>query len=377
MPDSGLSNHFSSDYRYGGGGVSLRSNLRKMSLTVGATVQAATLNAMNLTAGNGVRQRTTDVLPSALLQYSFSQTKNLRLDYMAYTTQPSVVQLQPVPDLSNPLDVSTGNPELKRTYNQNLTIRYMVAQFAQRRHLLMMVSASDAANAIVQSDSVTTFGTRTTMPVNVNGVGNLLGNVNYGFPIRKSHGDFEVEASFVYSRNAAFINSAQNNIRSTSFRPAISYTYNPNDKLDLELTAAVSLNSGRYSLEPDLNTNYVRQNYGVNLTNYLPAGVSIHNEFNYIFNTGRPPGYNTSIPLWNLSAAKSLFRHDRGEIKVSVMDVLDQNTGVTRSMEQGSVQDERYNVLQRYFLLSFTYSLNKSGLKARGGPQIKVRTIGQ
>ena len=377
LPDSGLSNHFSSDYRYGGGGVSLRSNLRKMSLTVGATVQAATLNAMNLTAGNGVRQRTTDVLPSALLQYSFSQTKNLRLDYTAYTTQPSVVQLQPVPDLSNPLDVSTGNPELKRTYNQNLTIRYMVAQFAQRRHLLMMVSASDAANAIVQSDSVTIFGTRTTMPANVNGVGNLLGNVNYGFPVRKWHGDFEVEASFVYSRNAAFINSAQNNIRSTSFRPAISYTYNPNDKLDLELTAAVSLNSGRYSLEPDLNTNYVRQNYGVNLTNYLPAGVSIHNEFNYIFNTGRPPGYNTSTPLWNLSAAKSLFRHDRGEIKVSVMDVLDQNSGVTRSLEQGSVQDVRYNVLQRYFLLSFTYSLNKSGLKARGGPQIKVRTIGQ
>jgi hypothetical protein len=103
--------------------------------------------------------------------------------------------------------------------------------------------------------------------------------------------------------------------------------------------------------------------------------VSIHNEFNYIFNTGRPPGYNTSTPLWNLAIAKSLFRHDRGEIKVSVMDVLDQNSGITRSIEQGSVQDEKYNVLQRYFLLSFTYSLNKSGLKAKGGPQIRVRTV--
>ena len=312
-----------------------------------------------------------------LLQYSISQTKNLRLDYTTYTTQPSVVQLQPVPDLSNPLDISTGNPKLKRTYNQNLTISYMAAQFAQRRHLLLMFSASDAAGAIVQSDSVTTFGTRTTMPVNTNGVGNLLGNINYGFPIRKWHGDLELEASFVYSRNAAYINGARNNSSSTSLRPTVSYTFNPNDKLDLELTAAVSLNSGRYSLEPDLNTNYVRQNYGVNLTNYLPAGVSIHNEFNYIFNTGRPPGYNTSTPLWNLSVAKSLLKHDRGEIKLSVMDVLDQNTGITRNLLQGSVQDERYNVLQRYFLLSFTYSLNKSGLKARGGPQIRVRTIGQ
>jgi hypothetical protein len=373
LPDSGLSNHFSSDYRYGGGGVSLRSNLKKMNLTAGATVQAATLNAMNLTAGTGIRQRFTDVLPNAILQYNFSQTKNLRLDYETYTTQPSVAQLQPVADLSNPLDISTGNPKLKRTYNQNLTISYMAAQFAQRRHLLLMFGASDAANAIVQSDSVTAYGTRMTMPVNTNGIGNLLGNINYGFPIRKWNGDFEVGASFVYSRNAAFINSAQNNIRSTTFRPFVWYTYNPNDKVDLELKASVSLNSGRYSLEPDLNANYVRQNYGVNLTNYLPAGVSIHNEFNYIFNTGRPPGYNTSTPLWNLSLAKSLFRNDRGEIKVSVMDVLGQNSGITRSIEQGSVQDERYNVLQRYFLLSFTYSLNKSGLKARGGPQIKIR----
>ncbi|HUB60399.1 MAG TPA: TonB-dependent receptor [Puia sp.] len=377
LPDSGLSNHFSSDYRYGGGGVSLRSNLRKMNLTAGATVQDATLHTMNLTGGDGLKQRWVDLLPNALLQYNFSQTKNLRLEYETYTTQPSVVQLQPVPDLSNPLDISTGNPKLKRTYNQNLTLNYLVAQFARRRHLMFMLSASDAAGAIVQSDSVTAFGTRMTMPVNTNGVGNLLSNVDYGFPIRKWHGDLEAEASFVFSRNAAYVNGAKNNINSTSFRPALSYAYVGSDKLDLELTAAVSLNSGRYSLQPELNTNYVRQHYEINMTNYLPAGVSIHNEFNYIFNTGRPAGYNTSTPLWNLSVAKSLFRHDRGEIKVSVMDVLDQNSGITRSIEQGSVQDERYNVLQRYFLLSFTYSLNKSGLKAKGGPLIRVRNFAQ
>ena len=238
-----------------------------------------------------------------------------------------------------------------------------------------MFSASDAANGIVQSDSVTPYGTRMTMPVNANGVGNLLSNITYGFPIRKWHGQLEMGATVTYSANVAFINSVRNNINSTSFRPNVSYTYIGSDKLNLELTAAVSLNSGRYSLEPALNTNYVRQHYGVDLTNYLPAGLSIHNEFNYIFNTGRPAGYNTSTPLWNLSVAKTVFRHDRGEIKVSVMDVLDQNSGITRSIEQGSVLDERYNVLQRYLLLSFTYSLNKSGLKARGGPQIRIRNI--
>ena len=375
LPDSVLSNHFSSDYRYGGGGVSFRGNLNKMSLTLGVTLQAAMLSAINESGSDDVKQRFTDLLPNAIFQYSFSQTKNLRLDYETYTTQPSVVQLQPVADPSNPLDISTGNPKLKRTYNQSLTMTYMAAEFARRRHLLFMVSVSDAANAVVQSDSVTTYGTRMTMPVNANGVGNLLSNASYGFPVRKWHGELEVEASLEYSVNAAYINGAKNNISSTSFRPGVTYRYNPNDRLDLELTASVALIGGRYSLQPEINTNYVRQHYGINMTNYLPKGVSIHQEFDYIFNSGRPPGYNTSVPLWNVSVAKSLFKHDRGEVKIGVMDVLGQNTGITRSIDQGSVQDERYNVLQRYFLLSFTYSLNKSGLRARGGPQIRVRAI--
>jgi hypothetical protein len=376
-PDSLLSNHFSSDYHYGGGGVSFRSNLQKFSLTAGAVLQAATLNAMNLSGGSHIRQFFTDVLPNAILQYHITPTKNLRLEYNTYTTQPSVVQLQPVPDPSNPLDISTGNPTLKRTYNESWSLNYISANFAKRKSLLFLLSLSDAANAIVQSDSVTTYGTRVTMPVNSNGVGNLLGNLEYGWPVRKWHAQLEAGGFFVYSRNAGFINGDKNNIRTLTFKPNFSFTYNEGDKLDLELTAAVSLNTGRYSLEPGLNTNYVQQNYGVNMTNYLHAGLSLHNEFSYIFNTGRPSGYNTTTALWNLSLAKSLLRYDRGELKLSVMDLLNQNSGITRSVGQGNIQDEKYNVLRRYFLLSFTYSLNKSGLKAKGGPQMRIRTIGQ
>ena len=366
---------YNMDYRYGGGGVGFRVNGKKLAVTARANVQAAALNSADLSAGTTIRQHFADVLPNALIQYNFSQTRNLRLDYNTYTTQPSVAQLQPVPDLSNPLDISTGNPKLKRSYNQSLSVSYIVARFAQRKHLMLLLSASDAANAIAQSDSVTAYGTRMTMPVNTNGVGNVLGNVSYGFPIRKLHSQVEVGGSVIYGVNAAFVNGIKNNINSMDLRPSVSWTYNEGDKLDVELSASVSFNSGRYSLQPELNTNYLRQHYGINMTNYVGAGLSIHNEFDYIINTGRPPGYNTSIPLWNLTVAKSVLKHDRGEVKVSVMDVLDQNNGITRSVQQGNVLDERYNVLHRYFLLTFTYSLNKSGLKARGGPQVKVRTL--
>lgn len=159
------------------------------------------------------------------------------------------------------------------------------------------------------------------------------------------------------------------------WHPNLSFSYDIEDKFDVELTGSASFYSGRYSLQPSLNTHYVRQNYGVTTTNYLPLGFSVHNEFNYILNTGRSNGYNTSIPLWNVSLAKYFGKSNRWEAKLSAMDLLNKNTGITRTISQGSILDERYNVLQRYFMLGFTYSLNKAGLKTKGGMQIRMRAL--
>jgi hypothetical protein len=110
------------------------------------------------------------------------------------------------------------------------------------------------------------------------------------------------------------------------------------------------------------------------MTNYLPWNLSLHNEFNYIIYTGRAEGYNTDVPLWNISLAKAVMKNKRGELKFSVYDLLNRNTGETRTANQNYIMDERYNVLQRYFLLGFTYSLNKSGLNG-GGPRAVIRTF--
>jgi len=373
--DSLLSNDFGSEYRYTGGGISFRSNQKKLNITVGASIQSASLNATNHSGGSDIHQSFTDVLPNAIFQYNLTQTKNLRLDYSTYTTQPSVTQLQPVPDISNPLNITVGNPALKRSYTHSLSLNYFSASPTRGKHLLFFVNATDALDAIVQSDSVSAVGTRTSRPVNTNGTGNLLTNLEYGFPIRALHARVELGSFFIYSLNTAFVNGAANRISSTTLRPNLSFDYDITDKFDLELTASISFYTGSYSLQPLLNTHYLRHNYGATTTNYLPLGFSLHNEFTYILNTGRSDGYNTNIPLWNASLAKSFLKNDRAEVKLGVMDLLNRNNGITRSVNQGNILDERYNVLHRYFLLSLTYSLNKAGLRTKGGPNIKIRSF--
>ncbi|MBS1661447.1 MAG: outer membrane beta-barrel protein [Bacteroidetes bacterium] len=373
--DSSLSNQFGSDYRYGGGGISFRSNPKKMNVTIGATFQAASLNAVNHSWGRDIRQSFEDVLPNALFQYSFSQVRNLRFEYNTSTTQPSVAQLQPVPDLSDPLNIKTGNADLKQSYNHNFSLIYFAAQPSKRRNFMFSLNLSKVVNAIVQSDSVTSFGTRTSRPVNANGVGNLFSNVGYGFPLGVPNMRMDVGSFFTYSKNIAFVNGESNSISSFTFRPNVSFNYDLENKMTLELRAAVSFYSGKYSLQPALNTNYIRQSYGINMTNYLPKGFYAYNEFSYVLNSSSTGGYNANIPLWNVSVAKTFLKNDRGELKLGVMDLLNQNTGITRTVNQGSIVDQRYNVLQRYFLLTFTYSISKAGLKAKGGMNIRIRSM--
>lgn len=376
MFNATLSNSFNSNYTYYGGGLNYRANQKKISFSAGASLQAATLQSVNNSLHNTINQSFTDVLPNALFQYQFSQTKNLRFEYNTSTIQPSVAQLQPVADVSNPLNVTVGNPALKRAYNQNVSLNYLSANISKRRNLFVMLNFSTTANAIVQSDSVTTYGTRISKPVNAGGVQNLFANIEYGFPLRRLHSRLELGSSFSTGKNIAFVNGVRNSIATTTIGPNLSYNFSKDDKVDIDITASLTYNEAKYSLQSALNTSYMRQNYGVDITNYLPWGISLHNEFNYILNTGRTGGYNTSVPLWNASIAKAFLKNSRGELKLSVADLLNQNTGISRTSNLGYVLDEKYNVLRRYFLLSFTYSISKSGLRSGGGPVIKMRTIG-
>ncbi len=52
--------------------------------------------------------------------YRFDKAGNLRINYRGRTSQPSMTQLQPVADISDPLNTITGNPDLKPTYSKLL-----------------------------------------------------------------------------------------------------------------------------------------------------------------------------------------------------------------------------------------------------------------
>jgi hypothetical protein len=370
-----LTNEFNSEYTYSGGGMSYRSNQKKYNFSTGVSLQKAVLDGENISAKTKLSQSFQDILPNATFRYNFSQTKNLNVDYRTSTNQPSITQLQPVLDQSNINRQSIGNPDLKRSYVHNLNIRFFSSKILAGKNFFSTLNASTTNNSIVNYDSVLPNRTILTKPVNVNGAYRINGSMNYGFGIKKLKSRLSFGLNAGLNNNISYANGLLNTIVTKSTGPSMSYTYIVDDVIDINLTARYSFSQTSNEVNPTLNTNFLTKVFGADMTNYMPFNIVLNQSFNYAINTGRAEGFNTSIPIWNASFSKFFLKNKRAEIKMSAFDLLNKNIGINRNVSQNQIVDRSYNVISQYFMLTFTYSLQKSGLGGgarAGGMMIRM-----
>ena len=363
-----LTNEFNSEYTYSGGGMSYRANQKKYNFSTGVSLQRAVLDGENISAKTKLSQSFQDILPNATFRYNFSQTKNFNLDYRTSTNQPSITQLQPVLDQSNINRQSIGNPDLKRSYVHNLNIRFFSSKILAGKSFFSTLNASTTNNSIVNYDSVLPNRTILTRPVNVNGAYRINGSMNYGFGIKKLKSRLSFGLNAGLNNNISYANGILNTIVTKSTGPSMSYSYIVDDVIDINLTARYSFSQTSNEVNPTLNTNFLTKVFGADMTNYLPFNIVLNQSFNYAINTGRAEGFNTAIPIWNASFSKFFLKNKRAEIKMSAFDLLNKNIGINRNVSQNQIVDRSYNVISQYFMLTFTYSLQKSGLGGGARP---------
>lgn len=368
-----LTNEFNSEYTYAGGGMNYRLNQKKYNFSTGFSLQNAMLNGINTSVNTKIKQEFKDVLPSANFQYNFSQTQNFNFNYRTSTNQPSLTQLQPVLDQSNINNQTIGNPNLKRTYNHNINLRFFSTKILAQRNFFALLNAQIANNSIVNYDSILPTRQTLSKPVNVNGVYRINGSVNYGFGVKKLYSRFNFGFNGGYNNNVNYVNGTLNTTIIKSVGPSINYTFSLDEKMDLNISARHNYNITKNEVNAALNTNYVSRIYSTDLTNYLPGGLVLNQSLNYTINEGRAAGFNTAVPIWNASLSKFFMKNKRAELKLSAFDLLNRNVGVSRNVSQNQIVDQSYNVINQYFLIGFTYSLQKSGLGGGGRRMMTMR----
>jgi hypothetical protein len=363
-----LTNNYENIYGTTTAGIRLRTQKKKYSYAAGISWQNAELKG---TIRTGIKDSVIsksfyNLLPNARVQYNFTKFKTLQADYRASTNQPSVSQLQPVPDISNPLNIREGNPDLKQEFNHRINVHYNGVNPFRGKSLFLFSSYSFTNNRIVNFDVIDSFGRKRTKPVNVDGVYNLNNDISIGWPLRFIKASMNFNAAVGYSKNIQFINTAKNTIRNISMGPTIEISKSFKDKFDLTLSGGVTYTKAKYSLQSSLNNDYLTQDYGADIGWQLPKNFYLSTDFRYTISSQRSAGFNAKVPLWNASVSKLFMKFNRGEIKLSVYDLLNENQAIVRNTNSNYIEDQNNRVLRRFFLLGFTYSLNKMSANADG-----------
>jgi hypothetical protein len=374
-----LTNDYENTYGYTNAGFRIRTVRQKYNYSLGVTWQQSELEGKIISGikDSLISKTFRNFLPNATFRYNFSRFKYMNLNYSGSTNQPTMTQLQPVPDVSNPLYVKEGNPDLKQEYRHTFRGNLNLITPYKNKNFFLFLNGTITENKIVNYDLVDpATAKRVTRPVNVNGVYNFSGNISYSMPVRFLKGSMELSNYVGYNKGKQFVNTIGNTIKTLSMGPQIRFDMNPYNKLNLSASARYNYNNTRYSLESAINNKYISQIYEGSVDWQLPNNFFLSTDFTYTINSQRAAGFNLEIPLWNASVSKQFLKFNRGEIKLTATDLLNRNTGVSRDVSQNYIEDKEVNTLRRFFMLTFTYSLSKAGLDAGPGGGMRIRMGG-
>lgn len=358
-----LTNNFENQNFYDRLGANLRIVKKKYNYQLGFAVQQTTLESDNISKNSLLVQKATNFFPMASFNYNFQRSRSLRINYRGRTNQPTITQLQEIKNYDNFPYTYIGNASLRQEFSHNLMVSYNFFDMLKFRNLFAFITYSATQNRI--SNSVTTdraTGEQLTRPVNVNGVYNITGNFNVGFPIRKlMGGNFNATTRIGYNQDVNVVDNLKNINRNLSVGEDLRLNFNYKEKLDLGVTASINYNGVNNSLQTQNNASYFTHTYSADVSYLLPKNFIVASDFDYTFNTGLSQGFNQNYAIWNASIARQIFKNKRGEIKASVFDLLNQNTSVYRNAYRNYIEDVQNTVLKRYFMLTFTLNINRMG----------------
>ncbi len=311
--------------------------------------------------------------PTMNFRYRWSKQRSLRINYRGRSSQPSMTDLLPITDDSNPLNITMGNPGLKPTFNNNLNVRFQDFNVDCLQNISANVGMGSTLNSIVNKITYNEeTGGRISQPTNLDGWwSNWNANAGIAYNTALPNQNYKVSSSTNarYSYQEGYVRTASASgdfplaaTRSVNLSERLTGTYQ-NDWFEVTLHGSLNYSRARNNLQPTANRDTYIFSYGPSTNINLPWwNIKLSSDISMNSRRGfSDPEFNTNELIWNAQISKSFLAQNAATVSVQFYDILGQQSNVSRVINATMRSDTQYNTINSYFMVHFIYRLNLFG----------------
>jgi hypothetical protein len=360
-----LSNEFNYSFSTNRFGINYRVNQKKFNYSFGLSAQPNVLEGSSLVMGVKTPNRNTgfNFVPSARYSYNFSRTKAFNVNYFGRANEPTYIQLQPTPDISNPQYPVYGNPNLAAEFSHALSFRYNNFNFNSGDVLFINLSGNLTENKIVSNivrkmDPIVGL-VQESRYLNTDGFFTSTAYYSYSKPFQEKKYVFSFNGSANYINNISYTDNKKNTGKNWIFSQGLNMQINPNKNLEFNPGVRYSFNSNTNDAITNNNTEVSTYSLNFNTRIYFLKTWLIGSDLSKSYNNGYSSSLAVNPFIINTYLEKQFFKDKRASLRLQGFDLLDENTSVSRSVTGNVITDSQSNRLSRYVMLSFTMRLQK------------------
>lgn len=362
------------EYRYYNhdASVGLRFIRPKYQLNVGMSFQPQN-STLSYKKGDYMIDTTRTVFnfaPNMDLRFRFSKVSQLRFTYRGRSNQPTMENLLPITDNSNPLNIRMGNPGLKPSFAHTMRLFYNTYNAEKQRGIMTHFSFTATQNSISNSTRYNEeTGGLITRPENINGNWNAFGMFGFNTALKNEKYTINTFTNVNYQNNVAFLynQDTKNNDRNTStgltLGERVTGSYR-NDWFEFSLNGSINYTAERNKLRPENNQEPYTYSYGASTNITMPWKMTLATNIANQSRRGyRDSSMNRDELIWNAQLAQSLLK-GAATVSFEVYDILRQQSNISRSLSADMRSVSEYNGINSYCMVHFIYRLNIFGSKA-------------
>ena len=307
--------------------------------------------------------------PNIDFRYRFSKVSQLRFFYRGRSSQPSMENLLPITDNSNPQNIRVGNPGLKPSFSHNLRLFYNTYDAKKQRGIFSHASFQATQNSISNSRVYNeATGGWTTTPKNINGNWNLFGMFGFNTALKDKRFNISTFTNVMYQNNVGYLTDTQTRVEQKNTTTNLNLNERlrasfRNDWLEVGLNGTVGYTIERDRLTPSNNQKPYTFSYGgfTNIT--APWNMSLSTNLSNQSRRGyRDNSMNRNELIWNAQISQTFLKGD-ATLSLEFYDILHQQSNITRSLTSSGRSVYEYNGVNSYCMLRFIYRLNIFGGK--------------